>query len=133
MGSFSDYLENELLDHIYKNGTWNVPTNLYIALCKSTIDETDTGSTLPSEFSGGSYARKQCNTWTSASAGSTDNAIAIEFAEATAVWGTATDFAVVTHSTTGQVIGYGKLTTSKKITTGDTAKFATNDLKTTLG
>ena len=125
----SNYLENEILDHILKVGTWNSPTNIYLALTQSTIEEDDTGSTLPSEVSGGSYARPTLNTWTAAASGSSTNSIAKTFAQATAVWGTVTDFCLVTHSTTGQVLYKGKLTTSKKIATNDQAKFATNDIK----
>ena len=134
MGSFSDYLENELLDHVFKVGAYTQPTNLYIALCKSTIADDDTGATLPAEVSGGAYARKKCNTWATASAGATSNNIAITYAEATANWGTVTDFAVVDSGTAaqGNMLAYGKLTTAKKIGTGDTAKFATGDIDVTL-
>jgi len=132
MGSFSDYLENELLDHVFKVGSWSSPTNIYIALCKSTIEDNDTGSTLPTEVSGGAYARQLCNTWDAAAAGATSNSQAETYTEATTNWGTVTDFALVTHSSTGQVLGYGKLTTAKKIGTGDTAKFATGDIDVSL-
>ena len=43
-----------------------------------------------------------------------------------------TDFAICTTTTTGLLIGYAKLSTPKKIGTGDTAKFATGDLKCKL-
>jgi len=130
--SFSDYLENALLDHIFINGDYTSPTNLYVALTKSTIDDADTGSTIPTELSGGNYARVKCNTWTTAADGSLDNDIKIEFAEASNNWGTATDFAVCDHSSTGEIIGFGALSVPKKIGTGDTAKFATNSLKCSL-
>lgn len=130
--SFSDYLELELLDHVFLTGSYAQPSNIYIALCKSTIADDDTGSTLPSEVSGGSYARKSCGTWDTASAGSTKNGVAITFAQATAQWGTVTDFAVVDASSGGNVLAYAKLTTAKSIATGDTAKFATGDLKVSL-
>ena len=132
MGSFSDYLENELLDHVFMTGDYASPTNLYIALCKSTIAEDDTGSTLPSEFSGGSYARKACTTWDTASGGATENSQPITFDQATADWGVVTDFAIVDHLTTGKLIAFGKLNTTKDIQSGDTAKFATGDIDITL-
>jgi len=94
MGSFSDYLELELLDHVFKTGAYTQPSNLYIALCKSTVEEDDTGSTLPTEVSGGSYARKGCNTWDLAAAGATENTQPVTFAQATADWGVVTDFAI---------------------------------------
>jgi len=132
MGSFSDYLENELLDHVFKTGSYSVPTNLYVALCKSTIEDDDTGSTLPSEVSGGSYVRKKCNTWDAASAGATENTQTVTFAQATADWGVVTDFAICDKTTAGNVIAYGKLNTTKNIQSGDTASFATGDIDITL-
>jgi hypothetical protein len=135
MGSFSDYLENKVLDHVFKVATYTAPTRIGIALCKSTINDDDTGSTLPTEVTNaGAYARKSCNTWQTASAGATQNNIAISFVEATANWGTVTDFAIVDTLTygAGNMLGYGKLTTAKKIGTGDTAKFATGDIDVTL-
>ena len=130
--SFSDYLELGILDHIFLTAAYSQPSNIYIALCQSTIDDADTGSTLPSEVSGGSYARKSCATWDAASAGSTKNGVAISFAQATADWGTITDFAVCDAITAGNVLCYAKLTTSKSVASGDTAKFATGDLKSQL-
>jgi hypothetical protein len=135
MGSFSDYLELELLDHVFKVGSYTQPTKICIALCKSTIADDDTGATLPTEVANsGAYARKQCNTWATASAGATYNNMAITFVEATANWGTVTDFAIVDSATygAGNMLGYGKLTTPKKIGTGDTAKFATGDIDVSL-
>lgn len=132
MGSFSDYLENELLDHVFKTGAYAQPTNIYIALTKSTIDDTKTGATLPSEVSGGAYARKICNTWDVAASGATENTQVEQFAEATANWGTVTHFALCDHSTGGNMLGWGALSVAKKIGTGDTAKFATGDIDVTL-
>ena len=132
MGSFSDYLENELLDHVFKTGSYSVPTNLYVALCKSTIEDDDTGSTLPSEVSGGSYVRKGCNTWDAAAAGATENSQTVTFAQATADWGVVTDFAVCDKTTAGNMLAYGKLNTTKNIQSGDTGSFATGDIDITL-
>ena len=132
MGSFSDYLENEILDHVFKTGAFTQPTNLYVALCKSTVEDDDTGSTLPSEISGGSYARKVCDTWDVAASGATENTGAITFAQATADWGVVTDFAIVDALSDGNVIAYGKLTVSKNIQSGDTASFAAGDIDITL-
>jgi len=133
MGSFSNYTESKVLAHIFKNTAFTQPTAIYIALCKSTIAEDDTGSTLPTEISGGSYARQACATWdTSGTQGIANNNVPITFAEATANWGTATDFAIVDASTAGNLLAYGKLGTAKKIGTGDTAKFATDAITVTL-
>jgi len=132
MGSFADYLENKILDHVFKTASYSVPTNLYVALCKSTVQDDDTGSTLPSEVSGGSYARKGCNTWDAAAAGAIENTQPVTFAQATADWGVVTDFAILDHSSTGNLLAFGKLNTTKNIQSGDTPKFATGDIDITL-
>lgn len=134
MGSFSDYLENEILDHILKVGAYTAATNLFIALLNTTPDDDDTGSVLSTakEVSGGSYARVTCNTWDAASGGASDNTAAITFAEATADWGTVVGFAICDHDTTGNMLAWGTLTTPKAIGTGDTASFAAGDLDLTL-
>ena len=132
MGSFSDYLENELLDHVFKPGAYTAATNLYVALLKSTPDDADTGSTLPGEISAGAYVRKGCNTWDAASSGATENTQPCTFAQATADWGVVNHFAVCDKTTAGNVIGWGALSVTKNIQSGDTARFATGDLDVTL-
>ena len=88
--------------------------------------------TLPTEVSGGAYARIVCNTWDVAAAGATENSQVETFAQATADWGTVTDFALCDNSTAGNMLAYGKLTASKTVSSGDTAKFATGEIDITL-
>jgi hypothetical protein len=133
MGSFSDYLEKEILDHIFKVGAYTQPTNIFVALCKTTPDDDDTGTDIAGkEPSGGDYARVTCNTWNVADAGATANTGAITFAEASADWGTVLGFAILDHAATGNMLAWGTLTTSKAIDTGDTASFAAGDIDITL-
>jgi hypothetical protein len=54
MGSFSNYLENELLDHVFGAAAYSAPATLYVGL--STADPTDDDSGL-AEPSGNGYAR----------------------------------------------------------------------------
>lgn len=133
MGSFSDAMENKLLDHVFKTASYTPASNLYIALSKSTLDDTVTG-TIKGEISGGSYARKKCNTWDAAASGATENTQVESFAQATAAWGTITNFAIIDALTagTGTVIGYGTLTAPKNVASGDTIKFATGDIDVTI-
>lgn len=132
MGSFSDYLELEILDHVFKVGAYTVPTNLYVALLKSTPDDADTGSTLPGEVSGGAYVRKKHNTWKAAASGATHNSAAITFTQATADWGVITHIAITDKTTAGNVIGWTALNTTKNVGNGDTAEFADDAIDITL-
>ncbi len=132
MGSLSNELELEVLDHVFKVGAYTAATNLYVALCTSTVLDSNTGTTIAGEVSGGAYARKQCNTWTAASGGSLTNNIVLTFAQATADWATITHFAVCDHSSTGGIIVHGAINTAKNVGSGDTAKYATNSIKVSL-
>lgn len=130
MGSFSDYWENEILDHIFGKGSYTPPT-IYVAL--STADPTDDGSGL-SEPSSSGYARKQTSAsdWNAASGGALDNANEIAFNEATGSWGTVTHFALMDAASGGNMLAHGALSQSKTIGSGDTAKFAAGDLDVSL-
>jgi len=131
MGSFSDYLENELLDHIFLTGDYVSETNLYIALCTST--PLDANTTAPAgELSGGGYLRIKCNTWDLAAAGATENTQTVTFPQATADLGTVTHFAICNKTTVGAMLAWGALSSPRVISSGDTASFATGDLDVTL-
>jgi hypothetical protein len=130
MGSFGNYLETEILDHIFGKGAYTPPT-IYIAL--STADPTDDASGM-AEPSGNGYARDETEAadWDAASGGALDNANAIEFPQATGSWGTITHFALYDAATLGNMLAHGALTASKAIGSGDTARFAAGDLDVSL-
>lgn len=70
MSEFSDYTENELLDHLLGEGarTFTSPAALYIALLTATAADSNTGTTITEPSTGG-YARSAV-TFAAASAGS---------------------------------------------------------------
>lgn len=126
MGSFSDYWENEILDHLFGKGSYTPPT-IYVGL--STADPTDDGSGL-AEPSGSGYARVETagSDWDAAVAGALDNANAIQFAAATGSWGTITHFALFDAISGGNMLAHGALSASQSITSGKTARFAAGAL-----
>ncbi len=130
MGSFSDYWENEILDHIFGKGSYTPPT-IYVGL--STADPADDGAGL-SEPSGNGYARAAtaAGDWNSASGGSLDNANTVEFDEATDTWGTVTHFALFDAASGGNLLAHGTLTQSKAVGSGDTVRFVAGDLDVSL-
>lgn len=130
-GGISDYLANEILDHVFLTGAWSQPTNIYVALTTASIGDSDTGDTI-TEPSGGSYAREQCNAYDVASGGASENTNAITFTQATASWGTVTYFCLVDALTGGNMLLYAALDTSKAIGTNDTAKFDAGALDITM-
>jgi len=128
MGSFGNHLEDEILDHVFGNGTYAAPT-IYIAL--STADPTDDASGI-AEPSGNGYARKACAGWDVSSSGATANTADITFDQATGSWGTITHFAIFDALTSGNMLAHGTLSAQKVVGNGDTVKFAAGDLDVTL-
>jgi len=134
MGSFGDYLEKKLLDHLFGKAAYTAPT-IYLAL--STADPGDDGATIAEPVANG-YARKvtAASDWNAATlgAGATDNAADISFGESSGAWGTITHFALFDNLTVGNFLGGGTLTTPRAVTAaGVILKFAAGDLDATLG
>jgi len=133
-GSFGNYLENELLDHVFGAAAYSAPATLYIAL--STADPTDDASGIAEPVANG-YERKavtnNTTNWNTASGGATSNKTAIEFAVASGSWGAITHFAIYDAATEGNMLAHADLTTGKTIASGDTARFAAGELDITLG
>lgn len=130
MGSFADYLENEILDHIFGKGIYTPPT-IYVAL--STADPGDDGAGL-SEPSGNGYTRKStiASDWNTATGGTLDNANVITFAEASGNWGTISHFALMDAAAGGNLLAHGALSASKSIGSGNTTTFEAGDLDISL-
>jgi hypothetical protein len=130
MGSFADFWENEILDHLFGKGSYTPPT-IYVGL--STADPLDNASGL-AEPSGNGYARVATAAvdWDTASGGLIDNANQIDFPTATGSWGTITHFALFDALSGGNMLAHGQLTESKGVISGDAPKFVAGDLDVTL-
>lgn len=127
MAEFSNYLENKLLDHVLRNVSYTSPTTTYVGLF--TVAPTDT--TSGTEVSGGSYAR-QALAVTTASAGIVTSSADVTFPQATANWGTISHIGILDALTSGNLLMYTPLTTSKTIETGDILKVSSGNLTVTL-
>lgn len=131
-GSFSDFLELELLDHVFGAASYSAPATLYFALFTAAPSDSGGGT----EVSGGSYARvgvtNNATNFPAASAGAKSNGTAINFGTATANWGTIVAAAVFDASSAGNMLAWGDLTTNKTVNNGDSAEFAANDFDLTL-
>jgi hypothetical protein len=127
-GSFTDYLEDKVLKHVFTNVAYTSPTTVYVGLF--TVAPTDTGG--GTEVSGSGYARKSAAFTVSGTATLATNSAAIEFDAATGSWGTIVAIAVFDALTTGNMLAFADLTTSKTIATGDVLRIPTGDLDITL-
>ena len=130
-GGMSTYLANEILDHVFKTGAYTPATNLYVGLSDATINDATTGGDV-SESTVGAYARVACNTWDVAASGASENTAAITFAQATASWGTITDFFIADSTDAGNILFYEVADTSKAVGTDDTVQFDIGSLDITL-
>jgi len=128
MSAASDYLELKLLDHTLGNTAYAQPTN-YVGLY--TGDGGLEANSPSAELSGSGYAR-QAASFAAASGGSCSTDATITFPAATGNWGTITHVAVLDAATSGNVLFWGAVTSSKTIETGDTFQISSGNLTITL-
>ncbi|MEO8680392.1 MAG: hypothetical protein ABI665_15175 [Vicinamibacterales bacterium] len=139
----SDYLENKLIDHLFRTASFTKPTGLYVALLTAAPSDAAGGT----EVTGGSYARVNLApldaNWkatqggtsgaSSGTGGVTSNASAITFPAPTANWGTVTHFGIFDAASGGNLLIWDALTASRTILSGDPAPaFAIDALTVTI-
>ena len=157
MSAASNYLENEVLDHVLGEGARDyTPPTLYVALFSGTASDVsaalEAGTMAESagnwgnyEISTGGYARQSIN-FAAASGGSASNNVVVTFPQATANYNnpssggsTVNYVAIVDHIGDGSsgypntnVLFYGALTNPKEILNGDTLSIASGSLTVSL-
>ncbi len=124
--SFTNFLETEILDHVFAGAAYTAPGTHYLGLFTSAPGETGGGT----ELSGSAYVRKSVAFTTSGN--TTSNNAAIEFPTATGSWGTVTHVGVFDASSSGNLMAYATLSASKAIATGDVFRVPSGDLDITL-
>ena len=125
--SFTNFLETEILDHVFAGAAYTAPGTKYLALFTA-IANGETGSVT--ELSGDAYARQSVAFTTSGD--TTSNSGAVEFPTATGDWGTVTHVGVYDASSSGNLMCYATLSSSKAIDTGDVFRVPAGDLDITL-
>lgn len=132
--SFADFLENELLDHVWGGAAYSAPATIYVGL--STTAPNDDGTNITEPSGGAGYTRvavtNNLTNWPAAVGGAKANGVAIDFNQATGSWGTVSHFFCADAASGGNILGSGVLSTSKTIDTGDSASFAIGDFDITL-
>lgn len=126
MSAMSDYLENEILDHILGTGAYTMPTTVYVGLSTGSFGDDNSGT----ELTGNNYSRVSA-TFSAAASGTTSNSAAIEFAAATGSWGSVSHFGIFDAASAGNLLIHGAFTTAKTIASGDILKISTGDLDIT--
>tara|TARA_R110000822_G_C15133742_1_gene475376 strand:+ start:24 stop:410 length:387 start_codon:yes stop_codon:yes gene_type:complete len=126
--SFSNTAETLVLDWLLTTGTATRPTAWYLALF--TTDPAEDASGTEVSTSGTAYVRKVAAFTVTGNTAS--NSAAIEFPTATATFGTVSHVGVFDAVTSGNLIAYAALATSKVIDTGDVLRVPLGDLDITL-
>ena len=131
MSALSNYLENKLIDHIFRGVAFTAPGTLYLGLFTAAPSDAGGGT----EVSGGSYARVAitpnstnfANTQnsgvgvSSGTGGATSNLTTITFPSPSASWGLCTHIGMFDASTAGNLLYHGALTVSRTVDNGGPA------------
>lgn len=125
MASMTDYLEDALANHVFRNTAFTSPTDVYVALFTDETSDAGGGT----EVSGGSYAR-QAISFAAPSAGQIVTDADITFTDMPA--GTIISVAVFDAVSGGNMLAHGPLATSKVVNTGDNLTFSAGDLTFTF-
>ena len=139
----TNYLENKLVDQVFRAATFAKPPALYVALYTAAPSDAGGGT----EVTGGGYARVNLppsdTNWgatqggvsgvSSGTGGATQNAVAITFATPSATWGTVTHFVIHDAATGGNPLVWGPLNVAREILLGDPApRFPAGSLQITV-
>lgn len=143
MSAMSDFLENKLIDQLFRGQAAPTTTTLYVGLLTAAPSDSGGGT----EATGGSYARVAVTSslanWagtqsagstvaSSGTGGQTSNNTAITFPTPSATWGTVTHFGIYDAASGGNLLFWGALTISKTINQADTVTFPAASLSITF-
>ena len=129
--SYSNYLEEKILQHFFGGTTQTAPSDLYVALYVSDPTESDTGT----EVNGANYARQKIAFGTVGTSGAkslVSNTGVVTFPQAGGSWGTITHFAIRDAETGGNLMAYAPLSVSKSSGSGDRMEFPIGGITVTL-
>lgn len=132
MGSITNFLEDELLDHIC-NAAYTPPATVYVALCVSDPGETATDLSGVECADANNYARESI-TFAAASSRSVQQSGAVTFNQASGSWGTVTHWALCTSASHngGDCLAHGAFNESKAIVNGNTPSIADSEIDVTF-
>lgn len=122
--SFSNYLEDELLDHVFAPAAYTAPSNIYVKLHTGDPGEAGTSNAA-------THTTRVEVTFGTASSGTISSDAEVSF---TSLAGTETisHFSLWDNLTAGNCLGAGALSASKSVTAGDTLTFASGDIDVSL-
>lgn len=147
MASMTNYLENQIIDWLFREGTYTPPATWYAALFIGGPLSDDAGNGI-TEVTGGDYARvgidgtaakwdrtnrDNSGSASSGTTGSTANRVTITYATPTADWGLITHMGLFDASTGGNLLLVEPLISPREVLNGDVApKFVAGSLVVTI-
>src|SRR5688572_11335183 len=109
MSAMSDYLEDALLNEVFRATAFAAPAAVYVGLFTAPPSDAGGGT----EVAGGSYARQAVPFGAPSPSGTIKNSGDVTFPTASADWGTITHFAIFDAAVAGNMLVWGALTSSK--------------------
>ena len=114
--SFTDYLEQKVLEHTFRNTAYTSPTTVYIGLLSAAPSDS-TGGT---ELSGNGYARSAAAFDAYSATSKVVNTSDETFTASGGGWSTITHFGVYDASSGGNLLVYGEILPSVTLSDGET-------------
>ncbi|MCK5848972.1 MAG: hypothetical protein KAH01_07250 [Caldisericia bacterium] len=127
MAQMSDYLEENLMNHVFRNTNYAPPGTVYLSLFSTDPTDADVGT----EIAGNGYARKDVS-FIAPVDGVSSNDPEIIFPAATADWDTITHIGLRDASTAGNLLMHQALTTPVAVLTGNNFRIPVNQLVLTF-
>ncbi len=130
MAQMSDYLENKLIDHVFRNTAFTTPGVIHVALFSTDPTDAGTGTELADGTSPG-YARKTV-TMGAPTDGVSTNTNEVLFDAATGDWVTVTHIAIFDEATAGNMLMHKALTSPVSVLSGNNFRIPIGDLEITF-
>lgn len=127
MAEFTDFLENELLDHVFANAAYTAPATVYLALYTTNCTDAARGT----EVTGAGYARKPI-TFGTASAGTIANSALVSFAPTGGNYGTVVCTGIESAVSGGNQLCFDTDFVDTAVNDGDTLQFAIGAITVSL-
>jgi len=131
MSAASNWLEESILNHFFRNNAVSPPITLYLALYINDPTDADTGT----EVTGGAYTRKQITFGTPTQTGDKgviSNDQKVEFDIATTDWGNVSHWGIRSASSGGNLLCKGSFSRVENVLTGNRLTVETGNIQVTM-
>lgn len=126
MGSLTNEIENEILDHLFNNGSWTSPASTFLALF--TDDPGETGSVANEVGADLGYDRMEITFGAPSNRAVAQSAL-IQYGTASSAWGTVGHWGVCSGGTIGgaNILAYGAFAVAKVVFNTNTPTVSQTD------